>query len=282
MSRWINYVGNKVSYTLTKPLEKDKEYIVTINKTDNMSVSVFLDDIILIGETADNTLTFISPSSGYSTISFASQTEIDIEWVQLKKGNKETPWTPAPEDSNHPLIDKINLLLSEPLRSLGDVKDRLFRDNDGLWKIERNVEPIHPEDGTRTIEETYGVIDSPIYEVLPQDYQDKLNTLKSFKGSNYVYTVQNTDNPHKEQLKPTLHATFNSKDYLKETRTLTNLLIWARELTDEELIHHNQLFLNRFNLQSDTVSGEPIEQTLNLLHGGMVGHSLEQNYTINI
>ena len=37
------------------------------------------------------------------------------------------------------MIDKINLLLSEPLRSLDDVKDRLFRDSDGLWKIERSV-----------------------------------------------------------------------------------------------------------------------------------------------
>ena len=176
-------------------------------------------------------------------------------------------------------VDKINLSLSEPLRSRGSDCDRLIKDSDGLWKIERNIELINPEDGTRTIEETYGVIDIPIYETLPQDYQDQLNTLKSFKDSNYIYTVQNMDNLYKEHLIPTLHATFNSKDYLKETRTLTNLLIWARELTDEELIYHNQLFLNRFKLLSDK---ELIERTLNLLHRGVVGHSLEQNYTINI
>ena len=104
-------------------------------------------------------------------------------------------------------VDKINLSLSEPLRSVGDVKDRLFKDSDELWKIERNVEPIHPEDGTRTIEETYGVLDSSIYEVLLQDYQDKLNTLKSFKGSNYVYTVLQDDG-----LTPTLHAKTEVKD----------------------------------------------------------------------
>lgn len=117
MSKWIDYVGNKVSYTLTKPLEKDKEYIVTINKTDNMSASVLLDDI-LIGETADNTLTFISPSSGYSTISFAAETELNIEWVQLEKGNKATDWTPAPEDKADQsqitkLEDNINLRVSK-------------------------------------------------------------------------------------------------------------------------------------------------------------------------
>ena len=44
------------------------------------------------------------------------------------------------ENDNYPLIDKINLSLSEPLRSVGDVKDRLLRDDsDGFWKVERNV-----------------------------------------------------------------------------------------------------------------------------------------------
>ena len=263
-------------------------------------------------------------------------------------------------------VDKIKLLLSEPLRSVGDVKDRLFRDSDGLWKVERNVggeildgtenwaqgsdnltdvfryysasvtlgsESRNADIGTcshlRTNsyavqnqegatfglsnmypylflnkteypttesvkswilnESTKGTpvvlqfrLENPTIETLDQNFQDKLNNLRSFHGSNYVYTVQNKDNPHKEQLTPTLHATFSSKDYLKETRILTNLLIWARELTDEEFTHHNQLFLNRFNLPSDRVIGELIKQTLNLLHGGMVGHSLEQNYTINI
>src|SRR5699024_8714424 len=56
--------------------------------------------------------------------------ETTIHWVKVEKGNKKTPYTPAPEDisedDNHPLIDKINLSLSEPLRSVGDVKDRLY------------------------------------------------------------------------------------------------------------------------------------------------------------
>ena len=69
--------------------------------------------------------------------------ELIITNVKLERGNVVTEWTPAPEDiaenSNHPLIDKINILLDEPLRSVGNVKDRLFRDSDGIWKIERNV-----------------------------------------------------------------------------------------------------------------------------------------------
>ena len=210
----------------------------------------------------------------------------------------ENKWTPAPEDitenDNHPLINKINLSLSEPLRSVGDVKDRMFRDSDGLWKIERSVGYVlldgsqtltvervlentcrvryQPEvqllhiptsDGLvktsrfKTVHNTgnwrqdrelveqdhsmvsirinrsrlNGVTSSdvnnwfrsnptevlytpstPTTETLDQELQDQLITLKSFKESNYVYTVQNTDSPHKEQLKPTLHAKTEVKD----------------------------------------------------------------------
>ena len=201
-------------------------------------------------------------------------------------------------------IDKINLLLSEPLRSVGDVHDRLFRDSDGLWRIERNVgeavfdgsedwgvwhsrdtsamfglrsghleEPMLKTSGlvvsnmfpsmninssdeeginigtqprlrVRAFYERVGTtlnstkdekinsfkqwlsniytegvpltivyeVETPVIEILDQELQDQLNTLKSFKGSNYVYTVQNTDNLHKEELTPTLHAKTEVKD----------------------------------------------------------------------
>lgn len=220
-----------------------------------------------------------------------SSGSMEFRNLKLEKGNTATPYIPAPEDitedSNHPLIDKINLNLSEPLRSVGDVKDRLFKDNDGLWKVERNVGEV-VIDGTEKKGDwshTYGCFAIPApnirpnrttpvsncitntegdiphiissnnsatlwvlsdenwltnstdfnewakeknnsgqplvvqyelnnstAETLDQELQDQLNTLKSFKGSNYVYTVQNTDNPHKEQLKPTLHAKTEVKD----------------------------------------------------------------------
>ena len=78
--------------------------------------------------------------------------------------------------------------MDEPLRSRGDVCDRLMNKN-GIWVIERNIELLHPEDGTRSIEETFGVRSNPLYENLSQEYQDKLNNLRSFKESNYVYTL---------------------------------------------------------------------------------------------
>ena len=216
---------------------------------------------------------------------------------KLEKGSTATPWTPAPEDitegDNHPLIDKINLSLSEPLRSVGDVKDRLFKDSDGLWKIERNVgervlnggENWYAQEegsyytfcpgkkigantnlqsnrfnfassanearqlgigvmrnsatnntaivfyfdegvgGTGSFKswlssnstEVYYELAIPTIEILDQDLQDKLNTLKSFKGSNYIYTVNNTEDlpdQIKENLIPTLHATFKGGGWL--------------------------------------------------------------------
>src|SRR5699024_2087110 len=69
--------------------------------------------------------------------------EVKYKNLKLEKGNIATDWTPAPEDNPYDTLEnnlyKTNILLSEPLRSVGDVKDRLFRDSDGLWKIERNV-----------------------------------------------------------------------------------------------------------------------------------------------
>ena len=55
-------------------------------------------------------------------------------------------------DTEYENVYKINLSLDEPLRSVGDVKDRIFRDSDGLWKVERNVGEV-AFDGT----ENWGV-----------------------------------------------------------------------------------------------------------------------------
>src|SRR5699024_2657978 len=216
--------------------------------------------------------------------------------IKIERGSIATDWTPAPEDikenDNHPLIDKINLLLSEPLRSVGDVKDRLFRDSDGLWKIERNVgefivkgndiklisigaennvittklidnigkdysvpfQSSHYKKmtappnswhktsniGTGTVtnnstmwlsvdkqtidtvekaktwfdeEASKGTpvvtnyqLETPIIKTLSEELQDKLNNLRSFQDSNYVYTVNSTNG-----LEPNLHGVFKSK-----------------------------------------------------------------------
>src|SRR5699024_5951176 len=56
------------------------------------------------------------------------------------------------EDNPYDILEnnlyKTNILLSEPLRSVGDVKDRLFRDSDGLWKVEQNGGEMIVDDTT--------------------------------------------------------------------------------------------------------------------------------------
>lgn len=71
---------------------------------------------------------------------------IEMDWVKLEKGSTATPYSIAPNEVSYntqsPTLYKTNILLSEPLRSVGDVKDRLFLDTDGLWKVERNVKEV--------------------------------------------------------------------------------------------------------------------------------------------
>ena len=292
--------------------------------------------------------------------------------VKIEKGSTATPYSPAPEDitenDNPPLIDKINLSLSEPLRSVGDVKDRLFRDSNGLWKVERNVgeytftgnESLSVEQrfdsiqmvqantgavpnkkvsadmngASNRFEIVYGVtsggddqtgirihsgynvtrfkfkpreflgvdyssansvivtalknwlsnnqttilytLATSTIETLDQELQDKLNNIASFSSSNYVYTV--TDNDVYSEL----YAAFKSKDYLKEDRTVNNLLIYNRALSDDEMLHNYELFHERFNMRSDTYEDNPTVTQLNLTSGGTYAHSIEQNITLNI
>lgn len=306
-------------------LEKDKEYTVSMYvyspvKLD-LSIKSYYSDVwttvpantwTRLDETIIGTGGSHRLPSLYSRNAEALNHEIFYNRIKLEEG-RLTPYSPAPEDitgdSNHPLIDKINLSLSEPLRSVGDVKDRIFRDTDGLWKIERNVEEatfdgtedwrvwytrdtsgmfglsrehleepmlktnglivsnMFPSINVNSIDDegmhigtqprlrvrvfyervgttldstddekinsfkqwlsniyTEGVplttvyeVESPITETLDQELQDKLNNLRSFEDSNYIYTIlDKTDilsDYVVDNLKPTLHARFKSEDY---------------------------------------------------------------------
>lgn len=312
-------------YTPITPLVQGEEYTLTICVTPAKGLDHIL-PILSSGHQAQSSLYFNGTSKQIVTRTFTASYyegrspedaifyanlefyrfpnngtvtgDTTIHWVKVEKGNKATLYTPAPEDitenDNHPLIDKINLSLSEPLRSVGDVKDRIYKDGDGMWKIERSVgetqlgasdiasvsigagnnvattrkidnsklghdAPLrssHPGQmggdpadtwrnvenrGTATInpggsvwlsvdkenidtvekaknwfeaQKTAGTpvtvqyaLETPTTETLDQELQDKLNTLKSFQDSNYVYTISNND------ISPTLHATFKSKSW---------------------------------------------------------------------
>lgn len=69
--------------------------------------------------------------------------ESTIEWIKLEKGELATPWVPAPEDITSEnaeqysdLIRTASITLTEPLRGIGDYRDRIMC-RDGVWGIER-------------------------------------------------------------------------------------------------------------------------------------------------
>src|SRR5699024_10929881 len=137
------------------------EYIFTFNIPINDRFSFYDADGVAISVAknwnSDNTqLTFkMGNVDGYIGGKFYPiEQNYPVEiYLMAEKGNKATDWTPAPEDNPYDTLEnnlyKTNILLSEPLRSVGDVKDRLFRDSDGLWKVERNLVE-YKADGSET------------------------------------------------------------------------------------------------------------------------------------
>lgn len=196
------------------------------------------------------------------------------------------PNTPSPTSY------KTNILLNEPLRSVGDVKDRLFLDTDGLWKVERNVGEykitgdegytVQARTNTLLFNSTTGVgakglgsdsmallsthfkpniiyakdeegvyfnptglfrisinkskltantvvalktwltandvriqyqLETPTIETLSAEQQTKLNNIQSFKGSNYVYTVDGSGSG--VGIVPELNGVFKSNTWYR-------------------------------------------------------------------
>ena len=153
-------------------------------------------------------------------VSDSKITEYCINGLKLELGSNNTSHSISskdiPYDTKTPTLYKTKILLSEPLRSVGDVKDRIY--SDGLWKIERNVEVLS-EDGAKTVEQSFSKKRVPTTEVLSQDLQTKLNNIASFKGGNYVYTVLDKS----DILAPELHATFKSKAWYNNFNALQNI-----------------------------------------------------------
>lgn len=96
----------------------------------------------------------------------------------------------------------------------------------------------------------------------------------------YPTTVLETDAP--DYCKPAITAAVKSIDYLKETRTINNLLLWSRALSDPELIRMYRMFHERYRMKSSTVGGVPIEGFVWLGSGGSFGSDLSTDITLNI
>lgn len=86
---------------------------------------------------ADDTFIYVYAVPG------SVEVESTIEWIKLEKGELATPWVPAPEDITSEnaeqysdLIRTASITLTEPLRGIGDYRDRIMC-RDGVWGIER-------------------------------------------------------------------------------------------------------------------------------------------------
>ena len=346
---WTQKTEETAPYKIyTYAEDKNTNYIFSFKSNTNQNIRNFINgnrvtrygtvDIVNKGEYFQISLLITNINTHgsinfYGTGPFEPSKEVefwDLKLEEVNSNGRMSPYSPAlegiTEDSNHPLIDKINLLLDEPLRSVEDVKDRLFRDSDGLWKIERNVAE-YKADGTETwihrsglrYDMTTSSLPYPTYlldnnphtkvasshfirtggkqihgstyvysrsprimmdgitvedipafmknqhdkgtpvtwvyqtqprtETLSQSLQDKLNNLRSFQDSNYVYTsLPNEDNYLSENLKPTLHAKFLYNNWYKEDRVINNLMIYNRALTNEEMLQNYKTIKRRWGM----------------------------------
>ena len=91
----------------------------------------------------------------------------------LNIGDTALPWEPYQSKT-------AAITLTEPLRGIGDVRDRIMCRN-GVWGIERAINQID-DTGTVPISEALEVLAVPTWEPLPSDTQAALNALTAYKG----------------------------------------------------------------------------------------------------
>lgn len=93
--------------------------------------------------------------------------------VMVNIGTTPLPWEPYQSKT-------ASITLTEPLRGIGDVRDRIMC-RDGVWGVERAINQID-DTGTVPISEALEVLAVPTWEPLPADTQTALNTLTTYKG----------------------------------------------------------------------------------------------------
>ena len=119
-----------------------------------------------------------------------SEFYIDVCDWKIERGSSPTEYIINPENIPYNTttngVYKTNILLGAPLRSVGAVKDRLFKDSDGKWKVERNIGKV-VLNGT---EGSYGWISGfgAFYTPTVAKAQGT-----EFKCSHYSYKTSTTD-----------------------------------------------------------------------------------------
>ena len=129
---WVEFKNIKVT--------PNKSYTIHPNATvikGNVCVFVFDSNNTKLFEIPNTSKTFI-PTTKHITIRLYVQTTTSYtaedrhSKPQLEEGTQETPYEPYQEN-------KCDILLPCQLEKVGEVSDRLFRREDGVWGVEKNI-----------------------------------------------------------------------------------------------------------------------------------------------
>lgn len=106
--------------------------------------------------------------------------------LQMEEGDTVTDYEP-------PMLQTAAITLTEPLRGIGDVRDRIMCRN-GMWGVERAINQID-DTGTVPISEALEVLTTPTWVPLPSATQSALNALTTYTGQTTVTVTADGPEP---------------------------------------------------------------------------------------
>lgn len=106
--------------------------------------------------------------------------------LQMEEGDTVTDYEP-------PMLQTAAITLTEPLRGIGDVRDRIMCRN-GMWGVERAINQVD-NTGTVPISEALEILATPAWEPLPADTQSALNALTTYTGQTTITVTADGPEP---------------------------------------------------------------------------------------
>lgn len=139
-TKTTNFSGSKPLHMWVSTTESSGHSERVIKHTPTISANQWTKVYITFSTPEDSSRYYMRP---FIYGAFPSGTVLNVADIKVEESEILTPHSQALSDIDYdtpnPTTYKTNISLPEPLRSVGDIKDRLFRDTDGLWKVERNV-----------------------------------------------------------------------------------------------------------------------------------------------
>ena len=109
-----------------------------------------------------------------------------IAYPMLNHGTNALPWEPYQSKT-------AAITLTEPLRGIGDVRDRIMCRN-GMWGVERAINQVD-NTGTVPISEALEILATPAWEPLPAATQSALNALTTYTGQTTITVTADGPEP---------------------------------------------------------------------------------------